>query len=184
MRLYKVLGILGATVAYLFIAISIFASPWFSFYDNALSDLGNTVLHASTTWVFNLGLILSGLFEASFAVLLSLRNSSWKYLAWSFPLVLAGVDFELIGVFSENVGRTHFVVSVIFFSSMILTMLIYGFASRPLGSPSIGVVALVFSVASAVVWFVSWPWRGVVIQETITSVMASLWLLVCINNVE
>lgn len=182
---YKVLGVFGATVAYLFIAISILASPWFNFYNNALSDLGNAVSHGSTSWIFNLGLILSGLFEASFAVLLSFKNASWKYLVWSIPLVVTGADLALIGVFSENVGGMHLVVSVVFFLSAILTMLLYSFVSWPLGSPIVGLVALAFGVSSIVVWFVRWPWHGVAIQETATSVMASLWLiLVCMKNVE
>lgn len=170
----KLLGILGATAAYFFIIISILASPWFSFYNNALSDLGNAVTHASTSWIFNLGLILSGLLEVSFATLLSVKHASWKYLLWSIPLVVAGGDLAMIGVFSENVGRMHLVVSVVFFLSMILTMLLYSFVSWPLGSPRVGMLALVFGVASTVVWFVKWPWNGVAIQETITSIMGSI----------
>ncbi|MDQ1281389.1 MAG: hypothetical protein QG670_2654 [Thermoproteota archaeon] len=65
MNTLKLLGILGATMAYLFIIISILASPWFDFYNNALSDLGNAVSHAPTSWIFNLGLFLSGLLVTS-----------------------------------------------------------------------------------------------------------------------
>lgn len=185
MNALRLMGILGATVAYFFIVISILVSPWFNFYDNALSDLGNAVTHAPSSWIFNLGLILSGLLEASFAILLSARQASFKYLLWSIPLVLAGGDLAMIGIFSENVGWMHLVVSVVFFLSMILTLLLYSFVSWPLGSPSIGMMALIFGVASAIVWFMKWPWHGVAIQEAVTSVMASIWLiLVCIKNVK
>jgi len=183
MRAYKVLGILGATIAYLFIGISILISPWFNFYDNALSDLGNTALHSSTAWIFNLGLILSGFFEVSFAILMSQQRFPWKYLIWTVPLSLAGIDLAMIGFFPENMGRIHLVVSIIFFMLTILTMFIYSYASWPLGSPAIGAVALVFGIASAAVWFVSWPWRGVAIQETLTSTMAAFWLIsMCLRN--
>ena len=183
MRLYRVIGIFGATVAYLFIAVSIAVSPWFNFYDNALSDLGNTALHGSTAWIFNTGLILSGLFEASFAILISRQRPSWKYLIWTVPLSVAGVDLAMVGFFPENAGRIHLLVSVILFASMSITMFIYSYVSWTLGTPVIGAVALTFGMASAIVWFVQWPWKGVAIQETLTSAMASILLiLICLKG--
>lgn len=183
MRLHKILGILGATTAYLFIAISIAVSPWFNFHNNALSDLGNTALYGSTAWVFNAGLILSGLFEASFAISVSYRGASWKYLIWTIPLSFTSIDLALIGVFPENTGGIHLVVSVVFFTLTIVTMFIYSYASWPLGTPAIGAVALALGFLSATIWLVRWPWKGVAIQETLTSAMASLWLiLVCLRN--
>lgn len=178
MRLYKVLGVLGATIAYPFMALSIAYSPWFSFFDNALSDLGNTVTNGSAAWIYNVGLIVSGLLVASFAVVTSLRHLSWKYLSWTPLLAAAGIDLSLVGFFPVNAGRIHGVVSTMLFALMLVVMLVYSYCSWPLDSPRTGAIALGFSIASAVIWYVSWPWRGVAIQETCASVMTTVWLIV------
>lgn len=183
-RLYRVLGILGATAAYPFIAISIALSPWFNFYNHALSDLGNLALNGPTGWIYNIGLMVSGFLVASFSSLVSLRNPFWKYLIWTVPLAAAGVDLAMIGFFPEDAGRIHLIVSVAFFALIDVTMFLYSYASWPLGSPAIGAVALVFGMVSAAIWFVGWPWRGVAIQEAVTSAMMAIWLImVCLRKV-
>lgn len=177
MRTYKLLGILGAVAAYPFILTAILLSPWFNFFNNALSDLGNVTLHSSTAWIFNTGLILAGILIAIFGAILTVKNKSWMYLAWTLPLTASGIDLALIGVFPENAGHIHWIVSVIFFSLTIITMLVYSYCSWPLNAPQIGAVALVFGIVSLIVWFVKWPWRGVAIQETSTCIMASICVI-------
>ena len=182
MRPQNIIGVLSAIVAYPFIAASVILSPWFDFSNNALSDLGNSALHASTAWIFNSGLILSGGLVACFAVLISVRHRSLKYLSWSIPAAAAGIDLALVGFFPENTGSTHFVVSVILFSLMAVTMLIYSYCSWPLGSPKIGAISLAFGIAIPVIWFVGWPWHGVAIQEVLSCLMTSAWLLMVSNR--
>jgi len=176
MERYRILGVLGAVIAYPFIGVSIVLTPWFNFYDNALSDLGNIAWNAPVAYVFNLGLILSGSLVAFFALTTSLKHRSWKYLLWSVSLTFASVFLMLIGVFPEDAGMIHRLVSTIFFLSLIAMMLIYSFCSRALGTTRTGIVALVFSVTSFAIWAVKWEWRGVAIQETVTSLMAAVWL--------
>ncbi|MEM3470624.1 MAG: DUF998 domain-containing protein, partial [Thermoproteota archaeon] len=83
----------------------------------------------------------------------------------------------LIGFFPEDAGRIHMVVSTIFFISIILVMLAYGFCSKHLGSPAMGAAAFLLGFISTLVWIVEWPWRGVAIQETVASLSASTWLI-------
>lgn len=182
-RTQRIIGIVGVATAYILIASSIFLSPWFNFYNNALSDLGNTAQHGSTAWIFNWGLIISGLLIAASVVLAALNRRSWKYLVWLVPLAAATTDLAMIGFFPETTGHTHLIVSVIFFTLIVLTMLIYSYASWPLGTPLIGGIALILGVASVVVWFVSWPWGGVALQESASAAMATLWIaLVYLKN--
>jgi len=178
MEYYQILGIVGAIIAYPFIGVSIFLTPWFNFYDNALSDLGNITRNAPVAYIFNTGLFLSGFLVASFAFACSLKNRSWRYLSWSILLVLTGVDLALIGIFPEDAGRIHGIVSVIFFSLMIVVMLVYGFSSIVSKNHLTGLLAFVSSIASATIWIVKWGWRGVAIQETLTSLIASIWLII------
>lgn len=91
--------------------------------------------------------------------------------------MIASFDLALVGVFSENTGSIHGVVSEVFFVMMVITMLAFSYVSWPLGSPRIGAVALIFGILSSFIWFIKWPWPGVAIQESITSGMTAIWLL-------
>jgi len=180
----KILGILSAIVAYPFIVLSIAISPWFNLFDNALSDLGNVAQQGGTAWIYNVGLMLTGLFATLFAIIASVQHPLLRYRVWTMPLTATGIDLALIGFFPENAGRIHGLVSVIFFALIAITMLIYSYSSWPLGSPRIGALALAFGIACPIVWFVEWPWHGVAIQETITATMMAIWLiLVSLNNI-
>lgn len=173
------LGVVAAVIAYPFILTSIALSPWFNLYDDALSDLGNTATNGSVGYVFNAGMILAGILTFVFVALLVRAKAAPRVmvLLWAVPLMLASIDLALIGVFSENTGSIHGVVSVIFFVMAVVSMLTFSYTSWPLGSPSIGAVALVFGILSALIWLIRWPWTGVAIQESVTSGMTAIWLL-------
>ncbi len=178
LRSPKFFGLLAPAVGFVSVFLCVSVSPWFNFYDNALSDLGNTDLHGATGWIFNLGLVLSGLILAIFAVSIVVENRSWKYSIWGLPLLGAGLDVALIGVFSENSGRVHFVVSVLFFALIIIAALLYSYASWPLGRPRTGAVALTFGIVMTAVWLAEWPWSGLAIQEASTATLAAIWLVI------
>jgi hypothetical membrane protein len=71
--------------------------------------------------------------------------------------MISSFDLALVGIFSENIGSIHGVVSEIFFAMTVITMLTFSYVSWPLGSPHIGAVALVFGILFALIWFISWP---------------------------
>ena len=184
MRRLKALGVFAALTAYPFILVSIALSPWFNFYNNALSDLGNLVTNGRVGYVYDSGLILSGGLIVAFAVLYSRESRDRRTLIWTVPLTIAAADLALVGMFSESTGHIHGVVSEVFFLMMVVTMLSYSYVSWPLGSPRIGAVALAFGIASAIIWFLTWPWSGVAIQESITSGMTAVWLLLVTSRVK
>lgn len=163
--------------AYPFILTSIALSPWFNLYNNALSDLGNTVTNGSVGYVYNAGLILTGVLVIAFAALLLRQNRNLKVAVWTAPLIFASFDLALVGIFSENTGSVHGLVSEIFFLMIVVTMLAFSYVSWPLGHERIGAVALIFGILSAIIWFVKWPWSGVAIQESVTSGMTAVWLV-------
>jgi hypothetical membrane protein len=177
MRRLRILGAAGALVAYPFILASVALSPWFNIYNNALSDLGNTVSNGSVGYVYDVGLVLSGALIFFFSLLVSRKARDLRVLVWTTPLMVAAIDLALVGIFSENTGHIHGVVSEIFFLMIVVTMLAFSYVSWPLGLPYIGAVALLFGIISSVIWFASWPWSGVAIQETATSGMTAIWLL-------
>jgi len=177
LRKLQALGVVAALAAYPFIIASVALSPWFNIYNNALSDLGNTVSNGSVGYLYDAGLMASGALIIAFAALTSKAAHDIRTFVWAVPLVVAAADLAMVGVFSENTGHIHGVVSEVFFLMIVVTMLAYSYVSYPLGSPGIGAVALVFGLLSAVVWFVAWPWSGVAIQESVTSGMTAIWLL-------
>lgn len=177
MRRLGILGAVAALSAYPFILASMALSPWFSMYDNALSDLGNTVSNGRVGYVYDVGLEVAGLLIFVFAVLYSRDEGDRRALVWTLPLMVAAADLALVGVFSENTGSIHGTVSGIFFLMIVVSMLAYSYVSWPLGSPRIGAVALAFGILSALVWLLSFPWSGVAIQESVTSGMTAVWLL-------
>jgi hypothetical membrane protein len=178
----RLLGALSSLIAYPFIASSIALSPWFNTYRNALSDLGNIARNSPVAFIYNLGLIITGLLASSFALLVSIRCRSRRCLGWSIPLLAASVDLSLIGFFPEDAGAIHGVVSVAFFTLIILTMLAYSACSLRLGSRRAGVAAALLAASSIAVWTIRWPWRGVAIQETAAALMASALLMVASLN--
>jgi hypothetical membrane protein len=173
----RALGVVAALAAYPFILASIALSPWFNVYNNALSDLGNRATNGSAAYVYDVGLVVAGGLVLAFAVLLSRASRDRRALVWTAPLAIAAFDLALVGVFSENMGSIHGTVSEIFFLMIVVAMLCYSYVSWPLGSPRIGAVALAFGVLSAFVWFNGWPWSGIAIQESVTSGMTAVWLL-------
>ena len=177
MRRLEVLGVVAALAAYPFMLASIALSPWFNIYNNALSDLGNTVSNGAVGYVYDTGLVVAGAMVFAFSVVLSRESRDKRTMVWTVPLMIAAVDLAMVGVFSENTGHIHGVVSEVFFLMIVVTMLAYSYVSWPLESPRIGAVALVFGILSALVWFISWPWNGVAIQEAATSGMTAVWLI-------
>ena len=66
-KYWALFGVAGPLVAYFFIGISIASVPWFSLWNNALSDLGHAV-HSGSAPYLNFGLLLAGSFIAVFTV--------------------------------------------------------------------------------------------------------------------
>lgn len=116
-------GILGPILALLFIFLSISLHSWFSWPDNALSDLG--ALETSYNWVFNLGLALSG--TAGFVFSLGLLRSLDRKVGVGGTIVFGvGMLFLiLIGVFPSGTSP-HVSVSIAFYSLCAIGMLIIG----------------------------------------------------------
>lgn len=183
LKWYTYLGIAAVLIAYTCIAVSVLRSPWFSWTNNALSDLGNTSssrnLRDGVAWIFDSGLVISGILTMAFGILL-LREErfSWKYGLWIVPLSVASFDLAMIGVFNESFGEIHSIVSIIFFFVTAIFLLLYSYVSFPLGSPKIGAAALVLGILCAAVWIAKWPWPGVAIQETLTSSASATFVLI------
>ena len=113
------LSIFSIAVPLLFVFISIGLSPWFSFWENALSDLGHAVKSGAAP-VFNFGLATGGFLIG----LVSYRYVLPSDKGRGVILLATGFFLMLVGVYDEIYGRLHFIVSILFFLSL-MTYLVY-----------------------------------------------------------
>ncbi|MBT8171460.1 DUF998 domain-containing protein [Candidatus Bathyarchaeota archaeon] len=119
-RNYILFGFFGPLIAMLFVLISIIFSPWFSFFNNALSDLGHS-LNSEVAHLFNFGLLLSGFFIITYSVTIFKKHAKYT----SYFLLVTGLSLQLVATFDEVYRSLHFQVSVLFFISIGLTSFIY-----------------------------------------------------------
>ena len=121
----KILGVVGVIIAFTGIGISIALVPWFSFYHNALSDLGHC-LKSETAPIFNLTLMIAGFLF----VLYGTEDIRRRFPKTSFFLVFSGLILILIGGFDEVYGVIHFSVSVLLFHFDRIASIIYSLEAK------------------------------------------------------
>jgi hypothetical membrane protein len=165
---YAVFGLLGPLTALLFIGISILLSPWFSWGNNALSDLGNSV-SSDVAPLFNFGLLLSGFFTILYA-LTSFRKHA-KYT--SYFMVLTGLALQLVATFNEVYKPLHFQVSVLFFLTLCFVSVSYIIEKRSV----LAVAALVIGFASWILYGLDIYSAGIAVPETVSSMATSIWVV-------
>jgi len=166
LRNWALFGVFGPLVAYFFVILSVFLSPWFSWQDNALSDLGHAV-NSKVAPIFNFGLLISGLFVLIYSI--ELRRYA-RYTG--FCLLASGFTLQMIALFDEVYGIIHFGVSVLFFLLIGLASIAYVFEKK---SP----LALISFVIGLCSWLLFWTgiWgHGIAIPETVSSVAVTSWV--------
>lgn len=167
-------GILGPILALLFIFLSIHLHSWFSWPDNALSDLG--ALETSHNWIFNLGLVLSGTAGSVFSLGL-LRSLDRKVGIGGAIVFGVGMFFLiLIGIFPSGTSP-HVSVSIAFYSLCAIGMLIVGVDQLRVKSDRIwGVFTLsvVFLAIGSLILIRTIPYElGAAIPEVIGAIAIS-----------
>ncbi len=126
MRLGKVLlmsGPLALIVALFTIGTCWYLNPWFDFWKDAFSDFG--VVKACCPWLYNYGLILSGLAFLSFSAGVYLLSGHKMETMASGLLGTASIFLMLIGVFPGGT-RPHTFVSTWFFVQTFLGFVFLG----------------------------------------------------------
>lgn len=173
-RASGICNLIAPVVGLSMVGISVSMAPWFDWNRNALSDLGV----GSTARIFNSGLIgagVVGLIGAPGLVISVFRGRLVRVAGGLFAS--AWIWLVCIGLFPENVGRIHFIVSVAFFVSLSLSMMAIGLGmlrSEAKGNRLYGVLGLGLGITAAVAWTL--PHEGVAIPEAISSVAGSVWI--------
>ena len=168
MRIYTLLGIIGPSIAYFFIGISIYSAPWFKWSKHALSDLGHASRPESALY-YNFGLAAAGLLVAIYAVT-SLMNRA-KYASSS--LAASAFSLQLVAVFDESYGYVHMIVSEVFFILLLLSSLVYAAEKR-------SIIALLSFTVGLCAWILYWMnlyEAGVAVPEIISSTATTSWII-------
>ena len=132
--------------------VAIAGDPGYTFFTNYLSDLGV----GPAAWAFNSAVILAGSLTVPFALL-----AVWPRLGGGIAAgiavaltIVGGVFLVLIGVFTEDSGDTHYIVSVGFFLSMETALLFYSWTlhfSHALGREVTGLTQAAFGLGAVLI---------------------------------
>lgn len=122
-RIAAYIGVLAPLVAFLSIGISIALSPWFSWDNHALSDLGVSPVAP----IFNVGLMVTGILLAIFAIAFArtVRDNTLMY-AGSISLLILGLGVVGIDIFTEATIGLHILFAMICFGSLLFSTLLFG----------------------------------------------------------
>ncbi len=160
---------IGLIVPLAFIGIAAWISGWFNIVDNALSDLGHA-LKSNVAIMFNLGLSLG----AFILVIYSLICAVWEDKVYGILLLVSSYLLNLIAVFNEVYGRIHFIVSLLFFTSLMTVIIVYGMRWRKTLFPVAAVTSFI------VIWYLYFVYdipRGAAIPELLSILIVAPFML-------
>ena len=175
-RIAGVCGITSQLVALIVLLVVISSSPWFSWTENELSDLGSV---GSATTLFNLGYILTGVLSLIFAIGLgqSLLSSRLGQLG-AVSLILGSMMIPAIGIFPRTFVLLHNSASMAALVFIIMALLLIGVAAVTTSQMKWGLLSLTIVALIIVVRLVPWPLSGGAIQQLLISLPWSLWTIV------
>lgn len=163
-------GILIPVVIFICLGFSIAASPWFTWTQHALSDLG---IQENTAALFNYGMIFGGILALvfSFGLMKILSNKLGAYVLALSSLALIG-----IGVFPETIFTLHFLTSASFFVLLAVALLIIGLTSRYSSfERNIGLLAMVLVIIAVGSTVFLFHFDGIAITEALCCFPAFVW---------
>ena len=183
---HTLVGFISPLIALSTIIIAIILSPFFTWEDNALSDLGHYTRtdlgpnQFTVAVIYNAGLILTSVLMLYFAFSLFKGLNDLPTKVGIFILSIACMFLLLIGIFTENAGSIHFWVSVGFFFTFPFAMwaiAIGWFRFSDLRWFSI--ISFLLPFLSLYIWPAFFagalPWTGEAIPEIVTALSAIGW---------
>lgn len=140
-------GILGPAAFLTLYIVAMAGDPGYTFFGNYLSDLGV----GPAAWAFNSAVIVAGALGVAFA-LLGLRPAlepGISSLVGVATVVVGSVFLILVGVFTEDAGHLHVVVSLGFFGSMEIGLFFLSYSlymTDAMGKPATAITEVAFAV--------------------------------------
>ncbi|MEM4726766.1 MAG: DUF998 domain-containing protein [Candidatus Bathyarchaeia archaeon] len=165
-------GIAAVALGFSAVLLSIASSPWFTWTENALSDLGV----GGSGLIFNTGLIASGVLLIFFFLgLLKLSGGCWAWKLGSYMFLADAISLVGVGVFNESFGRVHLYFSLVFFILMPLSLIMLGLSLWSRGIRGLSLFTLFSALVTPTVWLM--PWRGAAIPEALSTLATAVWMI-------
>lgn len=171
-KLSGLCGIAGPTTAILLIFLAVARAPWFSWTDNALSDLGVS----EVAFIFNSAVIFAGVLNFFFAlgVKRAYGQDRWSNIG-SMILVLGGSSLGLVGVFTEESPVIHGLVAMGYFLLFPVALILLGYSLRKIDT-NYGVFTILSGVlAFGGIFGLMGFYQGLAIPEIVEAVILALW---------
>ena len=182
-RKLRIAGIAGlAAPIFTFACILIAIASWkgFSWTNNALSDLG--VQNGITGFVFNSGLVIGGFLFLFFTIgLLDLAGKRYLGKVGTAIFAFTCISLTAIGVFNEHFKPMHYLVSVAFFVSLPVSMLILAAAFWLLGKRKLGLFTIIVGFVAAAPWILQFAFhyvQNVAVPEFASGLAGAAWAMV------
>lgn len=164
-------------VAFTFISLAILHSPWFTWTENYLSDLG---AQGTYSILFNAGLIIAGILVIMFAI--GLRDSSMLRKPWgglgTLTLILGACALCAIGIFPKTTGAPHIYAAATMFVLIPLSMLLIGTTIVSSSNKTLGWFTIILGVVALGVSLIPWPWEGGAIPQMLSALPISAWAII------
>ena len=172
LRISSVCGIVAPFITFSLILLAISQASWFSWTENALSDLG---VEGVSSILFNSSLIIGGVLNSIFSFSLVQKHGKTGFgKAGAYLYLIDAIFLSLIGIFPETYGRLHFYVSVGFFVFLPVSLLLIAIHFLCLfGTRAWGFFTILISVITIIPW--SLTWSGVAIPEIISASAGAVW---------
>ena len=171
-RLAGLAGLLTPVLTLTLIFVSIALSPWFSWHDNALSDMGvNTIAP-----LFNGALLIGGLLYFVFVI----GFLRWRGLASrlaklaAIAMIVGGIGLCLIGIFTENAGRIHYYVSAAYFLATPLAYGLFGADWVRRGDRLMGWLTIAAGITAFLMIAVV-PHKRIAVPEILAALTMGMW---------
>ncbi len=172
LRVAGLCGVLTPIVVLTLILLAIHYSPWFSWTENALSDLG---VQGIAAILFNSSLIIGGALTIIFAI--GVRETLLNKALGRIGMLIFILDAAMlcaIGIFPETAGDIHLYVSVAFFVLLPISLFLIGVSMMQEGSErKYGLFTIIAGIVAATVWM--FQWEAVAIPEMIAALAVSVW---------
>ncbi|MBL7080780.1 DUF998 domain-containing protein [Candidatus Bathyarchaeota archaeon] len=170
-RLFGWFGVFTPVLGFSMIFLAISTAPWFSWQGNALSDLG---VEGLTAAIFNGGLVMTGSVMAVFSLSVYEFGKEDRLGKAGFALLLlACVLLMGIGVYPETAGRIHLQISVAFFVTLPVAIIVNSVYLIRRGNRELGALGIAAGAVAIAIWTL--PWDGVAIPEAVSAASAGVW---------
>jgi len=172
--LFSWIALIWPWITIFLIILNILISPWFSWYKNALSDLG---VH-QYGFIFNSAIFTEGIINGLYFFFHG-KNSGQRYL-----IVIGSFSLSLVGVFNENFHLLHFILALIYFILMPIYIILNSGYTENLNkffNIIIGTASLFVIIVGILSSFRLIPRiLGLGVYEMLEAVLISMWISIYI----